>query len=441
MKINDVEKLTGLTAKSIRLYEAKGLIAVKHDPENGYRIYSEEDVSRLKRIKLLRYLDFSMEDIRRLQDLPLPEVRRILQERAEQFDTQIEACQLKRSLCISLSRDYDAENSTVEEYDEAVKFLQGEEFAALQENIKDITCPSLPQMLLWTLALSAPVIGLFANIRMHSARQDVLALCGVLSLLGTVLLTLQWRTYFDKRRYQKARMRENGKRTAWVVLALIPVLAAVFGVFFLIDRLITLFAPAGWLFYEFQGGGELLLLLITEPPLLGAAVYMLERLRRVPEEKSSDPAVIFGFLWRYKWIAAAVWCALFYLAIVNVTFVTPDRIVAHSTLHPAGVSYAYSDIDRVETDFGRKTVAVRAYERKGTFSYRVIIGDKTLIFSQPSVNEDIQRYVNDSYLELEEFDGRVMASGAEKAGSAEYSDRCDMDRVYIDRFLRIIENT
>ena len=55
MKINDVEKLTGLTAKSIRYYESKGLITVQHNKENGYRIYTEEDVLHLKRIKVLRY--------------------------------------------------------------------------------------------------------------------------------------------------------------------------------------------------------------------------------------------------------------------------------------------------------------------------------------------------------------------------------------------------
>lgn len=37
MQIKDVEKLTGLTAKSIRFYEAKGLIKVERNEENSYR--------------------------------------------------------------------------------------------------------------------------------------------------------------------------------------------------------------------------------------------------------------------------------------------------------------------------------------------------------------------------------------------------------------------
>lgn len=68
MQIKDVEKLTGLTAKSIRFYEAKGLIDVKRNEENSYRSYSENDVERLKLIKLFRYLEFSVEEIKSLLD-------------------------------------------------------------------------------------------------------------------------------------------------------------------------------------------------------------------------------------------------------------------------------------------------------------------------------------------------------------------------------------
>lgn len=35
MTIKDVEKITGLTAKSIRYYEDKGLLKVERNEENG----------------------------------------------------------------------------------------------------------------------------------------------------------------------------------------------------------------------------------------------------------------------------------------------------------------------------------------------------------------------------------------------------------------------
>lgn len=63
MKIIDVERITGLTSKAIRLYESKGLISVSRD-ENGYRNYSDGDIELLKTIKMLRSVDISIADIK-----------------------------------------------------------------------------------------------------------------------------------------------------------------------------------------------------------------------------------------------------------------------------------------------------------------------------------------------------------------------------------------
>ena len=63
MKINDVEKITGLTQKAIRLYESKGLISVSRK-ENGYRSYTDKDVQTLKEIKLFRSVGITISDIK-----------------------------------------------------------------------------------------------------------------------------------------------------------------------------------------------------------------------------------------------------------------------------------------------------------------------------------------------------------------------------------------
>ena len=64
MKINEVEAAVGVTKKNIRFYEEEGLITPGREPGNGYRIYSQADVERLRRIKLLRKLDVPLADIR-----------------------------------------------------------------------------------------------------------------------------------------------------------------------------------------------------------------------------------------------------------------------------------------------------------------------------------------------------------------------------------------
>ena len=66
MTIREAEQRTGLDRATIRFYEKEGLISPKRQ-ENGYRDYGEADITALLRIKLLRELGVSLEEIRALQ--------------------------------------------------------------------------------------------------------------------------------------------------------------------------------------------------------------------------------------------------------------------------------------------------------------------------------------------------------------------------------------
>ncbi len=72
MKLKEVCEATGLTRKTIRLYEEKGLLVPKKESRNGreYREYSEEDVKTLREIATLRRAWFTMEEIARMQRDP-----------------------------------------------------------------------------------------------------------------------------------------------------------------------------------------------------------------------------------------------------------------------------------------------------------------------------------------------------------------------------------
>ena len=67
MKINEVERLAGITKGNIRFYEKEGLLTPGRNSENGYRDYGEADVEWLKKIRLLRMLDVPIEEIKRLK--------------------------------------------------------------------------------------------------------------------------------------------------------------------------------------------------------------------------------------------------------------------------------------------------------------------------------------------------------------------------------------
>ena len=66
MTIREIEDATGLPRANVRYYESLGLIHPAR-AANGYRDYRQEDLDTLLKIKLLRQLDCSLEDIQALE--------------------------------------------------------------------------------------------------------------------------------------------------------------------------------------------------------------------------------------------------------------------------------------------------------------------------------------------------------------------------------------
>lgn len=68
VKINEVEALAGISKKNIRFYEEQGLLSPRRNADNGYRVYGDEEVAILRRIRVLRKLGVPIEEIRQMFD-------------------------------------------------------------------------------------------------------------------------------------------------------------------------------------------------------------------------------------------------------------------------------------------------------------------------------------------------------------------------------------
>lgn len=103
MTIKELEERTGMTRANIRYYEQEGLLAPARK-ENGYRSYSQEDCEDLLKIKLLRQLQFSLQEIRNLQNgtLPLPLA---MEGRSAVLEGESSALLSARDVCRTIERE------------------------------------------------------------------------------------------------------------------------------------------------------------------------------------------------------------------------------------------------------------------------------------------------------------------------------------------------
>lgn len=69
MNISEISQASGLTAKSIRFYEEKGIIQPPARSENGYRIYTEQHLVDLHLIAQAKRVGFSLEECKSLVSL------------------------------------------------------------------------------------------------------------------------------------------------------------------------------------------------------------------------------------------------------------------------------------------------------------------------------------------------------------------------------------
>jgi DNA-binding transcriptional MerR regulator len=69
LQIGEVAERTGVTQRTLRFYEEKGLLNPPTRMEGGFRLYSEEDVERVAKIRQLQQLlGFSLAEIKELVD-------------------------------------------------------------------------------------------------------------------------------------------------------------------------------------------------------------------------------------------------------------------------------------------------------------------------------------------------------------------------------------
>lgn len=117
MKIGEVEKMTGLTAKAIRLYEKKKLLSVDRT-DSDYRDYNENDIKRLMTIKNFRLTGMSLSQIKLWVDGIVSD-KELIKQRMSEIDRENEAAEEMYRLCKKMLTDNTVSEDAPSFFDEA----------------------------------------------------------------------------------------------------------------------------------------------------------------------------------------------------------------------------------------------------------------------------------------------------------------------------------
>ena len=66
LRIGEAAKRTGVSAANIRYYEKEGLLTPALREDNDYRLYGDQDLHRLRFIRMCRAMDMSLDEVRSL---------------------------------------------------------------------------------------------------------------------------------------------------------------------------------------------------------------------------------------------------------------------------------------------------------------------------------------------------------------------------------------
>ena len=88
MQIGEVSEQTGLSLRTIRYYEEVGLVRPSARTTGGFRLYAETDVARLRLIRRMKPLDFSLEEMKSVLEAldALEDAERAPEEREQMVD-------------------------------------------------------------------------------------------------------------------------------------------------------------------------------------------------------------------------------------------------------------------------------------------------------------------------------------------------------------------
>lgn len=126
----ELAKKLGISARTVRFYDEKGILCPVAHSEAGYRIYDETSVEQLQKIIMLRFLDFQLDQISEMVKTGNSDIRQSLKEQEKLLLQKTE--HLERILAAVRQAQNAADDLLWEELRRIIAIIQEKEFVIEQ---------------------------------------------------------------------------------------------------------------------------------------------------------------------------------------------------------------------------------------------------------------------------------------------------------------------
>lgn len=110
-QIKDISRMTSLTTRSLQYYDDIGLLKPTARSESGYRLYSEKDLLTLQQITTLKFLRFSLAEIKKIIENPNFNLMTSIQIQASELAKKAEKIKEASSLLTYIAAQMQANES------------------------------------------------------------------------------------------------------------------------------------------------------------------------------------------------------------------------------------------------------------------------------------------------------------------------------------------
>jgi len=112
----ELAKLCEVTVRTVQYYDQRGILTPSALTEGGRRLYSDDDLKKMKTICFLRELGFSIDDISKLfsQDNPANVIILLLEQQQSELKTEIEKNREKLEKIVKLKKEIGSQDISAE---------------------------------------------------------------------------------------------------------------------------------------------------------------------------------------------------------------------------------------------------------------------------------------------------------------------------------------